>query len=551
MMSKIEFKPLSQVTKKDFQNSIVSYEEIMNRCEKAEIIEIAVPNYKEIKNCTQKPLFPKYVPDDGVESFEFLKQLVYNGLQEKYKNPIAKQIDRAEYELEIIKKMELTEQFLILWDIVNWAKANDITVGFGYGKALSSMVCYAIGITCIDPQKFGLIFEQAISPDGSFYINIVDNGKEKIEQYIAGKYGGKNVLNIISYVRFNARTAIFAVCREFGIKGADLERIKKSIPIFSKSKISDYLGLEGNKESIVPLLQDMYYNDTVMYEILNKAMKIEGTLDRTGINAGSILICRDEIYKHLPVGKTADGSMMSLFDVNESTRVGVPKLIFINTRKELITVNNVIQKVKEYKNIDIDFENMEYNDKSVFFMITNAETENVFALDNLDMKQFLRMLKPTVFEDIIAAIELYRHNLEKKRFRLAHHKNRPERIKYEHPILEPILGYTYGEIVYEEQLIQIANKIAGYTLTQAIILIQKLYKNEIEETENERSNFILCAVNNGVPEESADKIFNDMILNAKEVNSKVYATAMAHLSYQMAYLKKNYPIEYVTAIVGE
>ncbi len=518
----------------------------------------------------KKPLLPAYVPPDGSTTYEFLRKLTFAGLKEKYGDYGENVLSRAEYELSTINKLGFVEYFLIVWDFIHYSETHGVPVGPGRGSGVGSIVAYAIGITKVDPLKYNLIFERFLNAERvsnpDFDIDFCVEGREKIIDYVVEKYGEKNVSQIITFGTLAAKAAVKDVARVYGLSFADSNKITKLMPtMMGKNKIGHLLGLlppvkddKGNPvHAEIPELIDMYNNDDMVRRILDMSMKIEGMPRQTGMHAAGVIICCDVISDHIPMALSTEGLVTTQFDKKECEELGLLKMDFLGLRT-LTDIDKTLKLIKKIHGLDIDMYKMEYNDPEVFALIASGDTHAVFQLEGEGMKNFMRNLKPTSLEDIIAGISLFRPGPMDKIDVYVENKRNPEKITYPTPLLKDILDVTYGVMVYQEQVMQMVRTLAGYSLGRADIVRRIMAKKDQKKMMEEKAIFVHGTpdgsvpgcLKNGISEEVADGIFDDMRTFASYAFNKSHAAAYAHLAYQTAYLKRYYTVEFITAILN-
>ncbi len=516
----------------------------------------------------KEPLMPSYVPQDGSEPFEFLHKLTFDGLQRKYRT-ITEEIEkRAEYELGVIRKLGFVDYFLIVWDFIHWSETHDVPVGPGRGSGAGSIVAYAIGITKVDPLKYQLIFERFLNAERvsnpDFDIDFCVDKRELVIQYVTEKYGAPNVSQIVTFGTMAAKAAVKDVGRVYNYPYSEVEKITKLIPaMMGKKHLPHILGLQEWKKNepnpTIGELREMYDNSDMARAILDMAMKIEGMPRQTGMHAAGVIICRDPISDHVPMAKTSDGNITTEFNMIECEELGLLKMDFLGLRT-LTDIKKAVDIIKVTKGVTLDFYDMDYNDEGVFKLIGDGDTHAVFQLEGEGIKKFMRDLKPSSLEDIIAGISLYRPGPMDKIGEYVHNKKNPDKIKYDHPLCKPILEVSYGIMVYQEQVMQMVQALGGYTLGRADNVRRMMSKKKVDAMEKEREVFVHGTVDhgvvipgcikNGVPEAVANKIYDDMIAFASYAFNKSHAAAYAYVTYQTAYLKCYYPVEYITAVLN-
>lgn len=564
-------------TREFYLKSRAEMEEVFPELSEALDNTLEIANKCDCYFFEKKPLLPSYVPDSGEEAEAFFRRITYDGLKRKYKEITPAIKERAEKELGIISRMGFVDYFLIVWDFINYAEQNDIPVGPGRGSGVGSIVAYALGITKLCPLKYELIFERFLNPERvsspDFDIDFCVDRREEVIQYVVEKYGAENVSQIITFGTLASKAAVKDVGRVFNHPYSEVERMTKLFPeMMGKKKLKHILGKElfgtNKKEGksgenvAVAELKQLYESDDMAKKILDMAMKVEGMPRQTGMHAAGVIICKDPISEHIPLAKTSDDIVTTEFNMIECEELGLLKMDFLGLRT-LTDIKKALDIIKQTRGKDIDFYNMEYNDKGVFDLIGEGDTHAVFQLESGGMKKFMRDLKPTLLEDIIAGISLYRPGPMDKIPDYIAGKRDPKRIKYDHKLLQGILDVTYGIMVYQEQVMQIVQVLAGYSMGRADELRRIMGKKNAEKMAKERKVFLYGlpakkkgeasipgAVANGVPENVANKIFDDMVSFANYAFNKSHAAAYTYLSYQTAYLKTYYTVEFITAVLN-
>lgn len=520
---------------------------------------------------SKEPLMPAYVPSDGSTPAQFLRKLTFDGIAKKYGEITDKIRERAEYELGIVERMGFVDYFLIVWDFINWSETHGVPVGPGRGSGVGSIVAYAIGITKVEPLRYDLIFERFLNPERvsnpDFDIDFCVDGRERTIEYVTEKYGVNNVSQIVTFGTLAAKAAVKDVGRVFNVSFAETDKITKIMPkMMGKLHIGHLLGLEKPKKAddpdpTVPELKEMYENDPTVHRILDMAMEVEGMPRQTGMHAAGVIICRDPIADHIPMARSGEGIVTTQFNMIECEELGLLKMDFLGLRT-VTDISKAVKYVKQTRGIDIDFyaPNMDYGDQNTYKLISDGDTHAVFQLESEGMKKFMRELKPSSLEEIIAGISLYRPGPMDQIPNYIKNKHDPEHIVYYHDIVKPTLSVTYGIMVYQEQVMRIVQDIAGYTLGRADEVRRMMSKKKKEKMEKERKVFIhglhndrvdiKGAIANGVSEEIANKIYDDMSTFASYAFNKSHATAYAYLAYQTAYLKCYYTVEFVTAVLN-
>lgn len=504
-----------------------------------------------------KTKLPKYDLPEGVDSYEYLRNLCYEGLYKRYKNPSKEVIERLDYELSVIKQMGYVDYFLIVWDFIKFAKDNGIMTGPGRGSAAGSLVAYTLGITNIDPIKYNLLFERFLNPERVSMPDIDSDfcyeRRQEVIDYVVKKYGKDNVAQIITFGTMAARAVIRDVGRALNYPYAEVDVIAKMIPF--------ELGMTIDKAlSLNPELKARYENEEKVKQLIDISRSLEGLPRHASTHAAGVVISKEPLVNYVPLQKNED-SIVTQFPMTTLEELGLLKMDFLGLRT-LTVIRDTIEMVKKNKGVIIDFDSMEYDDPKVYELISKGETEGVFQLESSGMKQFMTELKPKNLEDIIAGISLYRPGPMDQIPRYLANKNHPESIVYDHPLLKPILDVTYGCMVYQEQVMQIVRDVAGYSLGRSDLVRRAMAKKKMDVMEQERKNFIYGivdeegnvivpgALRNGLDEATANKLFDEMLDFANYAFNKSHAAAYAVIAYQTAYLKRYYPVEFMAALLN-
>lgn len=504
-----------------------------------------------------KTKLPKYDLPEGVDSCEYLRNLCYEGLYKRYKNPSKEVIERLDYELSVIEQMGYVDYFLIVWDFIKFAKDNGIMTGPGRGSAAGSLVAYTLGITNIDPIKYNLLFERFLNPERVSMPDIDSDfcyeRRQEVIDYVVKKYGKDNVAQIITFGTMAARAVIRDVGRALNYPYAEVDVIAKMIPF--------ELGMTIDKAlSLNPELKARYENEEKVKQLIDISRSLEGLPRHASTHAAGVVISKEPLVNYVPLQKNED-SIVTQFPMTTLEELGLLKMDFLGLRT-LTVIRDTIEMVKKNKGVIIDFDSMEYDDPKVYELISKGETEGVFQLESSGMKQFMTELKPKNLEDIIAGISLYRPGPMDQIPRYLANKNHPESIVYDHPLLKPILDVTYGCMVYQEQVMQIVRDVAGYSLGRSDLVRRAMAKKKMDVMEQERKNFIYGivdeegnvivpgALRNGLDEATANKLFDEMLDFANYAFNKSHAAAYAVIAYQTAYLKRYYPVEFMAALLN-
>lgn len=560
-----------------FEDAVANTVEIAEKCN----VTIKTKSLGEIPGIDPKyklPASKNYIPVyktiTGEEPYDFLRRISFEGLHKKYKEVTQDLIDRLEMELEIISSQGFVEYFLIVWDYINYAENQGIPVGPGRGSGAGSLVAYCSGITKIDPIRYSLFFERFINKERvsmpDFDVDFCMDRRGEVIEYVKRRYGVDHVAGIGTFGCMQAKNAIRDVGRVLRIPNPDVIKITKLIPnklpdgIKKPPVLKYYFGTTGKPENdkyIIPELRELYDNDESIKKIADMAIKLEGVPRNTSQHACGVLIAPEPVANFVPVAKT-DNERVTQYSMIELEHLGLLKMDFLGLRT-LTDIKKTCDYI--YKNYGrrIDFYDMSYDDPKVFEMLSEGKTDAVFQLESAGFKKFMKELKPTCLEDIIAGVSLYRPGPMDSIPKFVKNKQNPDEVVYDDPCLENILDVTYGCIVYQEQVMKIVQVMGGYSLGQADNIRRIMGKKQVDKIDKEREKFINGwqdpegkksipgAVKLGHDPAVADKIFNEMKEFAKYAFNKSHAAAYAHVTYQTAYLKCYYETEFITAILND
>lgn len=495
---------------------------------------------------------PKYDVPGGLTSWEYLNQLCWEGLEKHYENPSDELKERLRYELDTIQNMGYVDYFLIVWDFIKYAKDHGIAVGPGRGSAAGSLVSYCLEITNIDPIRYQLLFERFLNPERvtmpDIDVDFCFERRQEVIDYVVRKYGKDRVVQIVTFGTLAARGVIRDVGRVMDLPYAFVDSIAKMIP--QELNITIDKALQMNSE-----LRKTYENDPQVKLLIDMCKRLEGLPRHSSMHAAGVVIGQREIDDFVPLSRASDGSITTQFTMTTLEELGLLKMDFLGLRT-LTVIQNAVRLARA-KDPGLDMDQIDYNDKQVLSYIGTGKTDGIFQLESGGMKGFMKELKPNSLEDIIAGISLYRPGPMDFIPQYIRGKNDSASITYDCPQLEPILAPTYGCIVYQEQVMQIVRDLAGYTLGRSDLLRRAMSKKKGDVMQKERQIFVYGDEENGVPgcikngidEKTANKIYDEMIDFAKYAFNKSHAAAYAVVSYQTAYLKYYYPVEYMAALM--
>ena len=495
---------------------------------------------------------PKYDVPDGMTSWEYLNKLCYEGLERRYENPSEELRERLKYELDTIQHMGYVDYFLIVWDFINYAKRHDIAVGPGRGSAAGSIVSYCLEITNIDPMRYQLLFERFLNPERvsmpDIDVDFCFERRPEVIDYVMRKYGKDRVVQIVTFGTLAARGVIRDVGRVMDLPYAFVDNIAKMIP--QELNITIDKALKMNSE-----LRSTYESDEQVKYLIDMCKRLEGLPRHSSMHAAGVVISQKSVDEYVPLSRASDGTIVTQFTMTTLEELGLLKMDFLGLRT-LTVIQNAVNLAKQ-KNPDFQIDKIDYNDQAVLDYIGTGKTDGIFQLESAGMKGFMKELKPHSLEDIIAGISLYRPGPMDFIPQYIKGKNDASSITYDCPQLESILAPTYGCIVYQEQVMQIVQALAGYTLGRSDLLRRAMSKKKGDVMQKERQIFVYGdeetgvpgCIKNGIDEKTANKIYDEMIDFAKYAFNKSHAAAYAVVSYQTAFLKYYYPVEYMAALM--
>ena len=487
------------------------------------------------------PHLPAF-PVEG-DSFAYLKQLCQQGIEKKYQ-PVTREVtDRLAYELEVIRSMGFVDYFLIVWDYVKYAKDHQIPVGPGRGSAAGSIVSYALDISTVDPIRYDLLFERFLNPERvsmpDIDIDFCYERRDEVIDYVVRKYGENRVAQIVTFGTMAARAAVRDVGRVLDIPYAKADKAAKLVGKELKITLE-----EAMKK---PEIQELIQQDREMKTLFEYARKVEGMVHHTSTHAAGILISAEDTVNFVPLIRQ-QGNVTTQFTMEHIEALGLLKMDFLGLRN-LTIIRQAETLIETLRGEKVNMEELPLDEPETFRMIASGKTDGLFQLESAGMKQFMRDLQPDCLEDVIAGTSLYRPGPAKSIPDYVYRKQHPEEIRYAHPLLEDILAPTYGCIVYQEQVMQIVQRLAGYSLGQADLVRRAMSKKKADVMAREQERFISGAREKGVPEKTARQIYDEIVDFAKYAFNKSHAAAYAVLSYRTAWLKAHYPAEFMAAVL--
>ncbi|MBN2097766.1 MAG: DNA polymerase III subunit alpha [Candidatus Omnitrophica bacterium] len=495
-----------------------------------------------------KTYLPHYKPPEGKSREQFLRELCLQGLEKKFPDKLDTQLtQRLDHELNIIKGSGYISYFLIAWDFIHYAKEKGIPHGPGRGSAAGSLVSFVLGITDIDPLKYGLIFERFLNPERvslpDIDIDFCYERRNEVINYVIEKYGKHNVAQIITFGTMGAKAVVRDVGRVMGMPYAEVDKIAKLIPNDLNMTLSAALQLE-------PELKQLYKSNPQIKQLIDTSLILEGLTRHASTHAAGVVISEGELTNHIPLFKTSDDQITTGVDMVSLEKIGLLKMDFLGLRT-LTVIDQALKIIKRMKGCEIDIGSIPLDDQNSFSLLSQAKTVGVFQLESRGMRDLLKKLKPEKFEDLVALLAIYRPGpigsgmvddfIKRK------HGQIP--ISYDHPRLKPILEETHGIIIFQEQVMRITSELAGFSLSQADILRRAMSKKRPEVMEEQRKHFIAGCAKNQINKKVASKIFSLIEYFAGYGFNKSHSTAYAMISYRTAYLKANYPVEFMTALL--
>ena len=496
---------------------------------------------------------PEFPVPDGYDAWSYLNKLTWDGLARRYDHPDDMLKERLEYELSTIKNMGFVDYFLIVWDFIHYAKSQGIAVGPGRGSAAGSLVSYCLEITDLDPIKYNLLFERFLNPNRvtmpDIDVDFCFERRQEVIDYVVEKYGKDRVVQIVTFGTMAARGVIRDVGRVLDLPYAQVDTVAKMIP--SELNITIESALKKNPE-----LKKTYDSDPVIHELIDMSKRLEGLPRHTSTHAAGVVISPKAVDEFVPLSRGVDECVTTQFTMTTLEELGLLKMDFLGLRT-LTVIQNAVNLINRHREKPLNMHDVDYDDAKVYEMIASGKTEGVFQLESAGMKSFMKELKPSSLEDIIAGISLYRPGPMDFIPKYIKGKQNQASIVYDCPELEEILAPTYGCIVYQEQVMQIVMKLAGYDLGRSDLVRRAMSKKKADVMAKEREYFVYGnkdlnvpgCIARGIDERVANKIFDDMTDFAKYAFNKSHAAAYTIVSYQTAWLKYYYPVEFMAALM--
>ncbi len=496
---------------------------------------------------------PQYDVPEGYTSWEYLNKLCSEGFAKRYPDDDGTLRKQLDYELSIIQTMGYVDYFLIVWDFIKFARDNGIAVGPGRGSAAGSLVSYSLGITNIDPARYQLLFERFLNPERvsmpDIDVDFCFERRQEVIDYVVRKYGKDRVAQIVTFGTLAARAVLKDVGRVMDMPYAFVDSIAKMVP--RELNITLDRALQVNPE-----LRNLYETNEQVKELVDMSKRLEGLPRHASTHAAGVVISQKSVDEYVPLSRAQDGSVTTQFTMTTLEELGLLKMDFLGLRT-LTVIQNAVEMAEKSSGTKIDIDRIDYQDQKVLDSLGTGKTDGVFQLESAGMKSFMKELKPQSLEDLIAGISLYRPGPMQFIPQYIRGKNHPDQVTYDCPELEPILKPTYGCIVYQEQVMQIVQQLAGYTLGRADLVRRAMSKKKASVMQKERQSFVYGneeegvpgCIARGIPEAVANKIYDEMMDFAEYAFNKSHAAAYAVVSYQTAWLKYYYPVEYMAALL--
>lgn len=491
-------------------------------------------------------ILPKFQTPVGMSAVEYLRERCEEGMRERYgMQPSGQVQERLAYELDVINRMGFADYFLIVWDFIRFAREQGIAVGPGRGSAAGSLVAYVLRITDIDPVHYHLLFERFLNPERISMPDIdVDfsyDRRDEVIAYVAEKYGTDRVAQIVTFGTLAARAAVRDVGRALGLPNAMVDKVAKLIP--------NELGitLRGAIEK-TNALRTMMDEHPQVAKLLSWAQALEGLPRHASTHAAGVVISREPLTQYVPLQEGNGGIALTQYAMESLEAVGLLKMDFLGLRN-LTLLEQVVQMIEEQEGVALDLTAIPLNDVRTYEMLATADTAGVFQLESSGMRHALRIVKPSEFEDIVAVLALFRPGPMEFIPDFAAAKHGERAVVYLHPVLKPILQHTYGYILYQEQIMQIASAVAGFTLGEADLLRRAVSKKKRELLAEQRTAFVAGAVRNGYEEKLANELYDLIVRFADYGFNRSHSAAYALISYRMAYVKANYPVVFLAALL--
>ncbi|MCM3725389.1 DNA polymerase III subunit alpha [Neobacillus cucumis] len=512
--------------------------------------EVLENSLKIAERCTvnielNKTYLPTFPNDNGIPAEEFLDQLCQKGLFERFPNPGKEYLDRLQFELAVIKRMKFSNYFLIVWDFMRYARDHNILTGPGRGSAAGSLVAYVLYITDVDPIEHNLLFERFLNPERvsmpDIDIDFPDHRRDEVIDYVAKKYGEMHVAQIVTFGTLAAKAALRDVGRAFGLNTKELEYLSRLVP----SRLG--IDLEAAFKESEPLRR--FVKDTPLNQrLFETALKLEGLPRHTSTHAAGVVLSEKQLVELIPIQRGSGNVYLTQYSMEHLEEIGLLKMDFLGLRN-LSLIETILNSIYRESGKKVDIKQVPLVDTNTFELLARGETTGIFQLESEGMRKVLTRLKPSRFEDIVAVNALYRPGPMENIPLYIDRKHGRADVDYPHPDLEPILENTYGVIVYQEQIMQIASKMAGFSLGEADLLRRAVGKKQKEVLDKERYHFVQGAIKKGYTEELANEIYDLIVRFANYGFNRSHAVAYSMIAYQLAFLKANFPVHFMAGLL--
>ncbi len=488
----------------------------------------------------EQRLLPKYPVPSGIHADQFLEELCKKSLPDKYPQVTEEIAERLHYEIDVIQSMGFSDYFLIVWDFVHYAKENQIMVGPGRGSAAGSLVAYLLGITDVDPIKYDLLFERFLNPDRvtmpDIDIDFSDEKRDQVIRYVVDKYGTDHVAQIITFGTFATRSLLRELFKVLDIHDNDQAYILKSLPKDSNSTIAAML-----KQT--PELTEYVKQSEQLKRLFKIANQLEGLPRHVSTHAAGVIISDQEMTRHVATIPSQNNVALTQYPMNDLEKIGLLKIDFLGLRN-LTLIEKILKQIEYHDKYSISLRNIPFDDENTYKLLQKGETNGIFQLESQGMQKVLRELRPTNFEDIVAVNALYRPGPMEFIPTYIERKNKTKEIPHLHPDLASILEKTYGVLVYQEQIMQIVHKMAGFTYGEADILRRAVSKKDKTLLIDNKQKFINGSLENGYNSRTAEEVFDWIVRFSNYGFNRSHAVAYSVIAYQLAYLKANYPVAF-------
>lgn len=506
---------------------------------------IKIANRCNIQIELNKSYLPHYPTDNGKTADQYLEELCFAGLKNRITNPTEEYINRLQYELNIIKRMKFSDYFLIVWDFIRYARDNGILTGPGRGSAAGALVAYVLKITDVDPIEHQLLFERFLNPERismpDIDIDFPDNRRDEVIEYVANKYGELHVAQIITFGTMAAKAALKDVGRAFGLNPKELDQLSRLVPSRLGITLSNALN-ESSK------LKAFIVENPLNKRLFETALKLEGLPRHTSTHAAGVVLSERPLVELIPIQSGHNDVFLTQYSMEHLEEIGLLKMDFLGLRN-LSLIDLVLTSVLQKSGKRLDIRTLPLNDQATFDLLTRGETTGIFQLESEGMRKVLKQLKPSRFEDIVAVNALYRPGPMENIPLYIDRKHGREQVVYPHPDLKPILEKTYGVIVYQEQIMQIASVMAGFSLGEADLLRRAVSKKKKDVLDQERSHFVKGALQKGYDAPLANEIYDLIVRFANYGFNRSHAVAYSLIAYQLAFLKVHYSVHFMASLL--